>query len=172
MTCSVHKKLDHRRLLELLSYNPKTGIFIWKKDFFINSKTRIGKKAGYCYSKIKKRIYIDIDAVRYPAHRLAWFYYYKKWPKIELDHINRNDGDNRISNLRECNRSQNMCNTLRKNSSGVKGVYKHKVNNSWVAEVWFERRKHNIGSFKTKEEAAIARAIAAYKIQGNFARAA
>ena len=42
------------------------------------------------------------------AHRLVWFYIHGKWPEMELDHINNNKRDNRIENLREVTRGENM----------------------------------------------------------------
>jgi len=52
------------------------------------------------------------------AHRLAWLLTYGDWPVGDIDHINHDRSDNRLENLRELTRSQNLFN--RKNPfSGI-----------------------------------------------------
>jgi len=53
---------------------------------------------------------IRVDGYRYLAHRLAWFYVYGAWPVSEIDHINLLKDDNRISNLRDVSRKENVWN--------------------------------------------------------------
>ncbi|WP_170996193.1 hypothetical protein [Escherichia coli] len=53
--------------MEVLDYNKETGIFTWKKK--LSARGAVGKVAGtisYGYNAI------NIDGVRYFAHRLAW----------------------------------------------------------------------------------------------------
>ena len=45
-------------------------------------------------------------------------------PGLEVDHINRNKKDNRLENLRLVTRSQNAINILRRNKSGIHGVFR------------------------------------------------
>jgi len=82
------------------------------------------------------------------AHRLAWFLVYGRNPKGEIDHINGNPSDNRICNLRECTRSQNVMNTRRGN-----GVCWHKTKKKWQALVKSGGKSHFLGHFDTREEA-------------------
>ncbi len=74
-------------------------------------------KDGYLILKIKQQ--------QYKAHRLAWFLYYGDFPQKEIDHINRNRTDNRIANLREVDRIDNILNTKKQinKDTGVVGVY-------------------------------------------------
>ncbi|MFQ6248777.1 HNH endonuclease [Yersinia enterocolitica] len=44
------------------------------------------------------------------AHRLFRSYFYGKWPDNQIDHINRDRSENRISNLRESSCSKDICN--------------------------------------------------------------
>ncbi|EFE1615700.1 hypothetical protein CKI87_000297 [Escherichia coli] len=65
--------------MEVLDYNKETGIFTWKKK--LSARGAVGKVAGtisYGYNAI------NIDGVRYFAHRLAWLYVYGEWPKQEI----------------------------------------------------------------------------------------
>lgn len=78
--------------------------------------------------------------------------------KIHIDHINGNSLDNRKINLRRATASQNVQNStmLKVNTSGYKGVTYHKGSNMWHAQTHHLKKNFYIGSYKTKEEAAIA----------------
>ena len=78
-----------------------------------------------------------------------------KVPKgLVVDHINHNTLDNRKSNLRICTDAQNKmnCKMYINQKVGFKGVYKH--NNGYVAQISMKGKKHYIGFYSTKEEAA------------------
>ena len=102
-----------------LSYNPNTGIFT-------RNCVMPGSSIGSVCGTLKPSGYIVlcVDRTFFRAHRLAWFYYYGEWPIGDVDHINRNRSDNRISNLREASRSDNICNSSKRsdNKTGVRGV--------------------------------------------------
>ena len=89
----------------------------------------------------------------------------------EVDHINRNPADNRKANLREVTRAQNNMNAgLSKNSqSGVTGVHYDKSRDKWVAVIGLDYKSINLGRFKEKEEAIIARKKAEKKYFEEYA---
>ena len=91
---------------------------------------------------------------------------------LEIDHINGNRLDNRISNLRMATDAQNASN--RKipvnNSSGFKGVHFQKNNKNWVARIGIGKKRKHLGAFKTKEDAAKAYNAAAKEKYGEFAK--
>ena len=90
---------------------------------------------------------------------------------MDSDHINRDRLDNRRSNLRICNRSQNISNTfLRSNKSGYKGVEWHKASQKWQARIRFYGKRLQLGVFKTALSAHRAYNKAARKYHGKFAR--
>ena len=74
-------------------------------------------KYGYLIIKIKGK--------QYKAHKIVWLLNYGHFPEKELDHINRNKLDNRISNLRESNRiQQNLNKDFKPNkNTNVIGIY-------------------------------------------------
>ncbi|MGN8022187.1 AP2 domain-containing protein [Phyllobacterium sp. 22229] len=88
-----------------------------------------------------------------------------------VDHVDRNGLNNRRSNLREANRTQNIANTgpYKGNISGFKGVSYDKERNLWKAQIRVEGRSKCIGRFVTPEEAARAYDELAFAAWGEFA---
>lgn len=153
MVKRTHEVLTRDRLLEVLDYNQETGIFIWKIK--LSARGAVGKKAGtntYGYNAI------NIDGVRYFAHRLAWLYVHGYWPKQEIDHIDRNRSNNSINNLRDVSRTVNALNNSPQliNSSGVKGVTFCKDRNQWQAQINIMGKNITLGRYQSLDEAAIA----------------
>lgn len=149
--------ITHERLCELFVYLRDSGDFIRRIPTGRNGCHRAGERAG----TIQNHGYVVItaDNQRYMAHRLAWFYVHGVWPAGDLDHINQDKSDNRISNLRVATRKQNMQNVSRhkRNTSGYKGVAWHSQRNKWRAYIVDEYRQIYLGLFDTKEAAAAAR---------------
>jgi hypothetical protein len=92
--------------------------------------------------------------------------------KIEIDHIDGNALNNQKANLRTCTHSQNTKNKDKQsiNTSGFKGVYFHKKNKKWRAQIGLNGRRVTLGEFHTKEEAASTYDLSAVKYYGEFAR--
>lgn len=93
-------------------------------------------------------------------------------PGMLVDHINMNRLDNRRSNLRMCNKSENMRNRGKQanNVSGFKGVCLDKRRNKYKAEIKNGNTKKFLGYYATAEDAAKAYDEAATKYHGEFAR--
>lgn len=96
------KKLEHSILTSELSYDCETGVFTWNTS---RPGVARGKIAGS--KKVDGYIKIRLNKEEYLAHRLAWYYYYQKWPISLLDHIDRNKTNNSIKNLREADTRSN-----------------------------------------------------------------
>lgn len=118
----------YEALQKVLSYDPETGVFIWKVA--TNRKYPAGTVAG-SVNKANGYRYIQVPNYgRFMAHRLAWMMHHKVDPiNIELDHIDRNKDNNSIFNLRTVTRSQNLLNT------GATGIWFDKLTNKWCASV-------------------------------------
>lgn len=137
-------------LKKVLDYDPNTGIFRWKIK---NTRTYIGMVAGFK----NDNGYISIGVKRKwrGAHRLAWLYVHGYMPESDIDHINRDRTDNRISNLREASRSCNVRNSdvSITNKSGIKGVFWNKRLESWQVYIGIHGEIHYLGVHKDKIEA-------------------
>lgn len=156
------------RLKQVLAYDRSTGLFTWKRHPW---PSKIGTVAGSILNG--QYLCVMIDRRKYLLHRLAWFYENGTWPKDWIDHRDLDGLNNRISNLREANRSQNMANSRRPatNTSGVKGVYRN-ARGTWTAQVGHRRRVYVLGTFRTIEEASQAYEEGARALFGEFARVA
>lgn len=88
----------------------------------------------------------------------------------EVDHKDRNKFNNTRDNLRPATSSQNKCNRALQsnNTSGYRGVYK--MRSSWTSRIKLGGKPVVLGTFITKEEAALAYDIAAVKHYGEFAQ--
>jgi HNH endonuclease/AP2 domain len=92
-----------------------------------------------------------------------------KWPKQEMDHIDRNRANNVFSNLREATVNQNQANAERYGRAapyrGVSRIGKDK----WRAILKFDNKSRHLGTYDTRDKAALAYDQAAQKQFGEFA---
>ena len=158
--CSVPQRpeLTAEYLRSVLHYDQETGIFTWKVRTANRVKTGevTGSPDGGGYLRIQ------LQSRLYKAHRLAWLYTYGEWPSLDIDHINRNKADNRISNLREVSHKQNHQNRSKpsNNTSGHPGVSWLKQSSKWRAKITHNHKLIHLGCFTTLEEAVSARKAA------------
>lgn len=157
------KPLTQALLKSTHHYNPETGIFTR------TLKSGVVKVVGYYNSR--GYIQITINGSKYLAHRLAWLYMASEWPEDCIDHINGIKDDNRISNLREATKSENLRNrgAQKNNKSGFKGVYRHKSNQKWASQITINGKQKTIGYFDNPEDAYQAYCKATEELHGEFA---
>ena len=141
------EQITQKRLQELFTYEPDTGIFTKKST----GKIAVGMHNGY--------IRITIDYKEYRVHRLAYLYMTGKFPVGIVDHINHRKADNRWSNLRVVTHQENCKNMslYKTNRSGSVGIYFHSRDKIWIAFIYTDGKKKHIGCFKNKEDAVSAR---------------
>ena len=150
--------LTAEQLRSVLDYDQETGIFTWKVR--TSPKVKAGDVTG-CPGG-DGYLLIGVQSRLYRAHRLAWLHTYGVWPEDQLDHINRNRSDNRISNLREVTTKQNGQNRSKQsnNTSGHPGISWHKRDSKWGAHIRHNQKLIHLGYFTDIEEAVSARKAA------------
>jgi hypothetical protein len=118
---------------------------------------------GYWRVKFKGKTYL--------VHRIIYYLCYGHLPNF-VDHIDRNKTNNWIVNLRGCDKKgYNTVNSEPRadNTSGYKGVTWHKNVGKWHASVFKDGKRHYVGVFECKHEAARAYNLKAVELFGEFA---
>jgi len=118
------------------TYDPETGKVSGIKGFELQNKN----KSGYNIIGMK-----NTTCLR--AHHYAWYMTYGNVDFWELDHINRDKSDNRISNLRIVNSQENKFN------NNAKGYSWDKSRNKWHSKIHINGKTINLGRFDNEEEA-------------------
>ena len=171
-------------LNNLLRYEPKTGKLFWRKrdaSMFTDGQQTASHNCNAWNGKCAgKEAFISIDGKgyragkihdrQYRAHRIIWAMRTGAWPRDQIDHVNRDRTDNRITNLREASISQNAHNAglRRDNSSGFKGVSRHSASSKWRAEIRINNKRRSLGYYDTPEAAHAAYCEASRKLHGEF----
>ena len=146
-----------QRLRELLSYDPGTGVFVWRVD---QGRVKSGAAAGDI-NTTGYRI-IMIDGHNYRAGRLAWAISTGAWPTVLIDHKDRDRSNDRLSNLREATFKQNAENMRR--PTGRTGVTWNKRRQQWQAKICHNYKQKHLGWFSTEDAGIIARQHAEQKL--------
>jgi len=96
---------------------------------------------------------------RYFAHRVIWLFATGNWPENQIDHINGDRSDNRISNLRDVTKAENMKNmrVRAKSKSGASGVYWYEGLQKWQVFISVKGKTRNLGRFSEKADAIACR---------------
>ncbi|RWX40814.1 HNH endonuclease [Rhizobium leguminosarum] len=154
------------------------GELTWKDKVSPSSSVKIGDVAGSVFrSGSKKYMAVHIKGEKILVHRIIWALHNDRWPEGHIDHIDGDETNNAIENLREVTRSQNNMNRSNRsdNMSGLKGAKLRKNRDGspvWVSSIWINGKSKYLGRFKTPEEAHAAYVKAANENFGEFARAA
>lgn len=158
------ESLTQKRLKELMSYDPITGVF---------KRLKYARKDGIVgWSDKEGYLHIRLEGVLYLGHRLAWLYVYGMWPKSGIDHKNRTPADNWIMNLREADQVHNMFNAglSKANRSGRKGVSWDRSKRRWRVTIQANGKWKQIGRFKHFCLAIKARRMSEISLHGDFRR--
>lgn len=159
------ERITAERLREVVTYSEVTGEFFTKiPRQGIRPKQPLGHVDKNGYRRIM------VEGHRHLAHRLAWLYVHGTFPPGNLDHINGDQDDNRIANLRQATRSQNSANTRPKNPTGLKGAHYNRFRNYWQSYIRIGGKSRFLGRFDTPEQAHAAYMQAARDIHGDFVR--
>ena len=164
------KTIDPELLRQLLRYDPETGKLFWRPrplEMFKAERdqrrwnSRYAGQEAFASRRAGGYRQGDIFDRTYLTHRIIWAMTHDEWPE-QIDHINGNPADNRLSNLRAVSQSENMRNQRRRtdNASGVTGIHWHKQHSKWHAYIATDNGRVHLGTFETREAAISARQAA------------
>ena len=108
---------------------------------------------GYYRIQLRK----DGSGKTHRVHILVAFAFLeKKEEHTQVDHIDRNRGNNMLSNLRWATRSENNRNASKSknNTSGIQGVHFDKKGNRWISTWYGEKKYTKSFSVKTYDDQA------------------
>jgi hypothetical protein len=150
---------DAEQIRAALDYNPETGEFTFRPRGNQRFDGRFaGRRTfstldtdGYCQGQV-------LGAMR-RANRVAWVHYHGEWPNGEVDHINGDRADNRITNLRCVSARENRRNQRPRRSIPL-GVSRNRNGKRWRATIRADGVYQHLGTFDTVEEAQAARKVA------------
>lgn len=138
MTRAIGKTAQEELLLkdveEYMVYDEINGGFLCVKKRR-HGTTLPGQRMESIHNKGYRTIYAGKRSIL--CHHLVWLWHYGEWPTYQIDHIDRDKSNNRISNLREVNNKTNSRNAkkMKNNTSGFTGVKFYQRLNKWGAFV-------------------------------------
>ena len=123
-TNRVASKVSVEHLAAAIQYTPETGEFHWKQrpvEHFRDGGKTASQRCAMWNGKFAGRPALTCKDPRgyrkgmlnqkmVWAHRVALALHLGEWPKGEVDHINRDKTDNRLSNLRVVTHQENAMN--------------------------------------------------------------
>lgn len=152
-----HDVTQHQ-LAERLSYDPISGHLTWVAKGNAK-KVVVGSRAG-SVSIYGHRV-IHLNGYLYPEHHIIWRLHFGTWPIGNIDHINHDEQDNRLVNLRDVPKAVNNRNQSKRsdNSTGHTGIWINKKNSKkkFMSELIYEGKRVHLQSHYTLEEAIEAR---------------
>ena len=173
---TLRQLIPQTHLREIFDY--RDGALYWKYDSHQRKQWNAmfaGVKAGY----VEKNGYTSVFFKATPRnglaksrpialHRLIFCFHHGYYPP-QIDHINGDRGDNRIENIRAALAHENCANRkkMNNNTTGCPGIRLHR-DGHYEARVQFAGKRHQVGSFKTLDEARVAVVAASKTIKGQW----
>jgi len=163
--CSDEEK---QLIVRYVSYDPESGKLFRKEQL---PGGRGAKPAGTeiipCAANGGHLYVQPIGAgKKYYVHRIAWLLTHGEWPEAQIDHIDHNPANNRLSNLRPATQTDNNRNITmsKRNKSGVTGVSWNAKRSCWVAQASLGGKKAKSSYHKDLISAVAARYAASREL--------
>ena len=135
------------KLKTKLSYNKELGEVYWIKT---TNNVKLGSLTGTINNCGYRIIHFNTKMILVP--HVIWFFEYGIFPK-ELNHIDCNKLNNKISNLEEVTRREN-CQRKRIHLEGkLPGCYFHKLSGKWMSRLYYKGINYYLGLYLTEVEA-------------------
>ena len=148
----IGDQLTSAKLNEAFEYAADSGALTWRKPAGRCGRIGAGSEAGT--RRKDGYLLVGIGGKKYLAHRLIWMMVYGKFPDGQIDHIDGDPTNNRLSNLRDVApeiNSQNQRRARGTTASGFLGV--SKMRDKWRATIKAGGTRSYLGVFSTPEDA-------------------
>jgi hypothetical protein len=126
----------------------------------------VGEEVGH--SNKNRYFRVSVKGRIFYVHHIVWFLAHGSWPEMTTDHIDGDRSNNHPNNLRLVSISENVRGykkALQGTTSKYRGVSRA-TTGKYVAQLRTVNVTTNLGSYKTEEEAAIARSLYVYEELG------
>jgi dCMP deaminase len=163
--------IENNKICEIPLSQDKISIIDYDLYTLINSYKWCAYESGYTNYAITRNKNNN-KTKNVVMHRFILDYLGFNINNMDVDHINCNGLDNRISNLRIVSRSLNNANHSKlasHNKSGYTGVSWNKQQNKWHSIIQVNKKQIHLGFFEDKIEAALAYNEGAIKYFGKSA---
>lgn len=143
------------QLSSLFSYDADSGLLTRRVAAGRGGREKAGSVVGSLNGV--GYLVVTVFGKRPLVHRIAFAMAHGRWPEGQIDHIDGNRTNNRLSNLREASQAENSQNQRRprgNTASGILGVRPQRK--KWCAEIKLNGDRRFIGTFDTAEEARAA----------------
>lgn len=172
----MRKDLTATFVRSIFTYDDDEGVLRWRNPSGRHGRIPAGTIAGRVHEEGYR--YITIRGRQYRSGRLIWLYKTGKWPKVQVDHEDRNPGNEKWYNLRLATGSQNKANSGKyggkPKSSLLKGVQAVQKARSirYRAIATKDGVREHLGYFDTEELAHAAYLKRSEELHGEFAAGA
>lgn len=128
----------------------RDGVLLWGK----NRGAYAGRVAGFNAARGYRQI--TVKGRKYLLHRLIWLWHEGTWPCGVIDHINQDNKDNRIENLRDVEMSINSqnCKVAKNTNTGISGVTWRESHSGYNAAITIGGKSRHLAFSKDIVEAA------------------
>lgn len=125
------KRPTQARLQELFHYDADTGLFTRKKRSPYDPKERKFGRQGAGRVTELGYVVVMVDGTNYIAGSLAWCYVHGSWPMERIKYIDGNKLNNRISNIRLQDRSQDEIKSQLMTQERLKELLHYEPSTGW-----------------------------------------
>jgi hypothetical protein len=148
-------------LRRVFRYEPASGELFWRirpsRNVRAGAMITSRDKNGYLQVRFRSRVH--------RGHHIVWAIIYGEWPTEQIDHWDRDPGNNREKNLRPVSQHEQALNREFPNKTGFKGV-KASTNGTFGADTRMGSALKRIGTFPSALKAALAYDAVAIIIPG------
>ena len=153
MAQRYREKVSIEELREVFVYDEVCGGLLrrWKSG-------KLSRPLSHQNGILKSTKYhtVTVRCNTYMLHVVTWAVVHGEWPSDEVDHIDGNKTNNRITNLRvvthELNTQNRRAPSSTNKASGLQGVCSH-YTGRWQARLSYKGRNLHLGTFDTPEAA-------------------